>query len=175
MFVSSESGVSIPSDMIHYGLTKTAQLALSRGLAKRLAGSGVTVNSVLPGPTLSEGVAAMLEGERTAVAAQFIEMTPRDHYSHFSAVIYEKLGTTLAPLASLLGAFAPQGADTQGAVKGLGNIKPMMIAAYGEPDKITIAGAGDLSSGMANLMSGNLLGALGNSMPLLQMHGTSRR
>lgn len=63
VFVSSESALNIPSDMIHYGFTKTAQLAVSRGLAKRLAGSGVTVNAVLPGPTLSEGVADMLRAD----------------------------------------------------------------------------------------------------------------
>jgi NAD(P)-dependent dehydrogenase (short-subunit alcohol dehydrogenase family) len=61
VFVSSESALNIPADMIHYGFSKTAQLAISRGLAKRLAGTGVTVNSVLPGPTLSEGVAEMLK------------------------------------------------------------------------------------------------------------------
>jgi NAD(P)-dependent dehydrogenase (short-subunit alcohol dehydrogenase family) len=61
VFISSESGLNIPADMIHYGMTKTAQLAISRGLAKLAAGSGVTVNAVLPGPTLSEGVRAMLE------------------------------------------------------------------------------------------------------------------
>lgn len=60
IFISSESGLNIPADMIHYGFTKTAQLSISRGLAKRLHGSGVTVNAVLPGPTLSEGVEAML-------------------------------------------------------------------------------------------------------------------
>ena len=63
IFISSESGLNIPSDMIHYGFSKTAQIAIARGLAKRLAGTGVTVNSVLPGPTLSEGVAAMLKDE----------------------------------------------------------------------------------------------------------------
>ncbi|WP_322402496.1 SDR family NAD(P)-dependent oxidoreductase [Massilia luteola] len=62
VFVSSESGLNIPADMIHYGMTKTAELAISRGLAKLAAGSGVTVNAVLPGPTLSEGVRAMLQG-----------------------------------------------------------------------------------------------------------------
>ncbi|MEO7916178.1 MAG: SDR family oxidoreductase, partial [Dokdonella sp.] len=56
VFVSSESGLQIPSEMIHYGMTKTAQLAVSRGLAETLSGTGVTVNSVLPGPTESEGV-----------------------------------------------------------------------------------------------------------------------
>ena len=56
VFVSSESGLQIPTEMIHYGMTKTAQLAVARGLAETLAGTGVTVNSVLPGPTASEGV-----------------------------------------------------------------------------------------------------------------------
>lgn len=57
VFISSESGVNIPVEMVHYGMTKTAQLAVARGLAETVSGSGVTVNSVLPGPTLSEGVA----------------------------------------------------------------------------------------------------------------------
>ncbi len=56
VFISSESGLNIPADMIHYGFTKTGNLAISRGLAKSVAGSGITVNAVLPGPTLSEGV-----------------------------------------------------------------------------------------------------------------------
>jgi NAD(P)-dependent dehydrogenase (short-subunit alcohol dehydrogenase family) len=56
VFISSESGLNIPVEMIHYGMTKTAQLAISRGLAESVAGSGVTVNAVLPGPTRSEGV-----------------------------------------------------------------------------------------------------------------------
>jgi NAD(P)-dependent dehydrogenase (short-subunit alcohol dehydrogenase family) len=56
VFISSESGLQIPVEMIQYGMTKTAQLAVSRGLAESLAGTGVTVNSVLPGPTSSEGV-----------------------------------------------------------------------------------------------------------------------
>lgn len=61
IFISSESGVQIPSEMVHYGLTKTAQLALSRGIAESVAGTGITVNAVLPGPTRSEGVVTFLE------------------------------------------------------------------------------------------------------------------
>jgi NAD(P)-dependent dehydrogenase (short-subunit alcohol dehydrogenase family) len=60
VFVSSESALQIPTEMIHYGVTKTSQLALARGLAETLMGTGVTVNSVLPGPTASEGVGAFV-------------------------------------------------------------------------------------------------------------------
>jgi NAD(P)-dependent dehydrogenase (short-subunit alcohol dehydrogenase family) len=60
VFVSSESGLQIPVEMIHYGMTKTAQLAVARGLAERARGTGVTVNSVLPGPTRSEGVSSFV-------------------------------------------------------------------------------------------------------------------
>jgi NAD(P)-dependent dehydrogenase (short-subunit alcohol dehydrogenase family) len=63
VFIASESALNIPADMIHYGFSKTAQLSIARGLAKRMAGTGVTVNSVLPGPTLSEGVAELLADE----------------------------------------------------------------------------------------------------------------
>lgn len=63
LFLGSESAFNIPPDMIHYGVSKTADVALARGLAKRMAGTGVTVNSILPGPTLSEGVAQMLKAE----------------------------------------------------------------------------------------------------------------
>jgi NAD(P)-dependent dehydrogenase (short-subunit alcohol dehydrogenase family) len=56
IFISSESGVQIPAEMIHYGVTKTAQIAVARGLAELTVNSGVTVNTVLPGPTLSDGV-----------------------------------------------------------------------------------------------------------------------
>ena len=79
IFISSESALNIPADMIHYGMTKTAMLAIARGLAKRVGGTGVTVNSVLPGPTLSEGVVEMFKDEIAAtgkpveeVAADFV-------------------------------------------------------------------------------------------------------
>jgi len=57
VFISSESGINTPGEMVHYGMSKSAQLAVSRGLAQSCAGTGVTVNAVLPGPTRSEGVA----------------------------------------------------------------------------------------------------------------------
>ena len=60
VFVSSESAVQIPAEMVHYGMTKTAQLAVARGLAETTVGTGITVNSVLPGPTASEGVATFV-------------------------------------------------------------------------------------------------------------------
>jgi NAD(P)-dependent dehydrogenase (short-subunit alcohol dehydrogenase family) len=66
VFVSSESGLQIPVEMIHYGVTKTAQLAVARGLAETLSGTNVTVNSVLPGPTASEGVGAFVAQLATA-------------------------------------------------------------------------------------------------------------
>lgn len=61
LFISSESAVQIPAEMIQYGMTKTAQLAISRGLAETTAGTGVTINTVLPGPTASEGAEEFVE------------------------------------------------------------------------------------------------------------------
>jgi NAD(P)-dependent dehydrogenase (short-subunit alcohol dehydrogenase family) len=79
IFISSESGVQIPAEMVHYGVTKTAQLALSRGIAESVARSGVTVNAVLPGPTRSDGVvdflakvAAEHKAEQAEVEAEFL-------------------------------------------------------------------------------------------------------
>jgi NAD(P)-dependent dehydrogenase (short-subunit alcohol dehydrogenase family) len=80
VFISSESALNIPTEMIHYGTTKTAQLSISRGLAKLTRGTGVTVNSVLPGPTMSEGVEGFVKdlarqnGQSEAEAAsQFVK------------------------------------------------------------------------------------------------------
>jgi NAD(P)-dependent dehydrogenase (short-subunit alcohol dehydrogenase family) len=75
VFISSESAVQIPAEMIHYGVTKTAQVALARGLAESVAGTGVTVNSVLPGPTASEGVSTFVAdmGHTRGVDAATIE------------------------------------------------------------------------------------------------------
>jgi NAD(P)-dependent dehydrogenase (short-subunit alcohol dehydrogenase family) len=61
IFISSESAQHIPAEMIHYGMTKTAQVAIARGIAESIAGTGVTVNSVLAGPTASEGASEFVE------------------------------------------------------------------------------------------------------------------
>ncbi|MEP7366337.1 MAG: SDR family oxidoreductase, partial [Acidobacteriota bacterium] len=66
LFISSESGVQIPSEMIHYGVSKTAQIAVARGLAEHLAGTNITVNSILPGPTRSRGVNDFVEALGTS-------------------------------------------------------------------------------------------------------------
>lgn len=73
IFISSESAVQIPSAMIHYGATKTAQLAVSRGLAEAVAGTGITVNSILPGPTKSRGVTDFFEAVAKADGKSFSE------------------------------------------------------------------------------------------------------
>ena len=80
LFISSESAVQIPAEMIHYGMTKTAEVAISRGLAETTAGTSVTVNSVLVGPTASEGVTGFLDHlaeqkktDRAGVEKEFFE------------------------------------------------------------------------------------------------------
>lgn len=94
IFISSESGVNIPVEMIHYGFTKTAQLAIAQGVAQLTAGTNVTVNSVLPGPTLSEGVDDFLKSMAQAggkntdeMAATFVkEHRPTSLIQRFASV-----------------------------------------------------------------------------------------
>jgi NAD(P)-dependent dehydrogenase (short-subunit alcohol dehydrogenase family) len=76
LFISSESAVQVPAEMIHYGMTKTAQLAISRGIAETTAGTKVTVNTLLPGPTASEGVTTFVDNfaaQRKQTREQFEE------------------------------------------------------------------------------------------------------
>jgi NAD(P)-dependent dehydrogenase (short-subunit alcohol dehydrogenase family) len=81
IFISSESAIQIPAEMIHYGMTKTAQLAISRGLAETTAGTHVTVNTVLAGPTASEGVNVFVE--KLAAEKQSDRATiERDFFAH---------------------------------------------------------------------------------------------
>jgi NAD(P)-dependent dehydrogenase (short-subunit alcohol dehydrogenase family) len=94
IFISSESAVQIPSEMVHYGMTKTAQVAVARGIAESVAGSGVTVNSVLPGPTESEGVGGFVEAmakqqnkSKQAIEKEFFEhVRPSSLLKRFATV-----------------------------------------------------------------------------------------
>jgi NAD(P)-dependent dehydrogenase (short-subunit alcohol dehydrogenase family) len=94
VFISSESGLQIPKEMIHYGVTKTAQLSVSRGLAELTKGTGVTVNAILPGPTLSEGaqefVASLArqsgQDVETAAASFIKEHRPTSLIERFASV-----------------------------------------------------------------------------------------
>lgn len=110
IFISSESAVFIPEEMIHYGMTKTAQLAVSRGLAELTKGTNVTVNSILPGPTKSKGVGGFIEDlSRTSNKSVaeveedfFRNMRPTSLLQRFASV--EEIANTVvyfsSPLAS---------------------------------------------------------------------------
>jgi len=114
IFVSSESALNIPANMIHYGVTKTAQLSIARGLAKRAAGTGVTVNSVLPGPTLSEGVAEMLKDRR--VAGQSLEETAAAFVkAHRPSSIIQRAASVEEVANMIVYVSSPQASATTGA------------------------------------------------------------
>ena len=106
LFVSSESGVQIPVEMIHYGMTKTAQIAIARGLAESVVGTGITVNSILPGPTRSEGVETFVAqmgggGDSAAFEAEFFKsVRPSSLLKRFAAV--EEVASTIVYLCSPL-------------------------------------------------------------------------
>jgi NAD(P)-dependent dehydrogenase (short-subunit alcohol dehydrogenase family) len=108
IFISSESGVQIPEEMIHYGMTKTAQIAIARGLAETTKGTNVTVNSVLPGPTASEGVGnfvkSMAEAQKTDAATVerefFKSVRPSSLIQRFSRT--EEVAALVAFVASPL-------------------------------------------------------------------------
>lgn len=128
---------------------------------------------MIAGPTralVSRALQVKAMGTSITHSAQFTSMEPRDHYNNFSALIYQNLGSTLAPIASLLGGFAPKGVsgDRNNPLEMLSHMKPTMIAAYGEPDRIGVASTGDLMGlNPANLVTGNLQ----NAIPFTQMMG----
>ena len=110
IFISSESAVQIPAEMIHYGMTKTAQLSIARGLAESVSGTGITVNSVLPGPTRSRGAVDIIErlaneqGKSSAeIEKDFMEhMRPTSLIKRFSepSEIASMVTYIASPLAS---------------------------------------------------------------------------
>ena len=106
LFVSSESGVQIPVEMIHYGMTKTAQIAIARGLAESVVGTGITVNSILPGPTRSEGVETFVAqmgggGDSAVFEAEFFKsVRPSSLLKRFATV--EEVASTIVYLCSPL-------------------------------------------------------------------------
>ena len=93
LFISSESALNIPANMIHYGFTKTAGLSISRGLAKRMAGTGVTVNTILPGPTLSDGLVGMLRSANDAASLSIEELGTAFVMAHRSSSIIRRAAT----------------------------------------------------------------------------------
>ena len=115
IFISSESALNIPADMIHYGMTKTAMLALSRGLAKRAAGTGVTVNSILPGPTLSEGVAEMLKKEMAATGRSLDEVAAAFVAAQRPSSIIRRPASAEEVANMVVYAASPQASATTGA------------------------------------------------------------
>ncbi len=101
VFVSSESGVQIPAEMIHYGTTKTAQLAVSRGLAEAVAGTGITVNCVLPGPTNSRGVGDFVR-QLAAQAGKSFEEFEKEFFQKVRPTSLIKRFATPSEVASLV-------------------------------------------------------------------------
>lgn len=115
LFLSSESALNIPADMIHYGFTKTALLSISRGLAKRLAGTGVTVNAILPGPTLSEGLRAMLQEKQQASGLSMEETAAAFVMEHRPSSIIQRAASVEEVANLVVYAASHQASATTGA------------------------------------------------------------
>lgn len=115
VFISSESALNIPPEMVHYGMTKTAQLAISRGLAEMTAGSGVTVNSVLPGPTRSEGVAEFFAKMAADEGVSQPEMEARFIAEHRPSSLLRRLASVEEVANMVVYICSPQASATNGA------------------------------------------------------------
>jgi len=115
IFISSESAVQIPAEMIHYGMTKTAQLAVSRGLAETVAGTGITVNCVLPGPTKSRGVVDFVDTLAKTEGKSFAQFE-REFFERVRPTSLIKRFATPEEVASLVAYIAsPLASATTGA------------------------------------------------------------
>jgi NAD(P)-dependent dehydrogenase (short-subunit alcohol dehydrogenase family) len=115
IFISSESGVQIPAEMIHYGMTKSSQIAVARGLAETVAGTGITVNSVLPGPTRSRGVEDFV-ADLTKGSGKTFEALEADFFAHARPTSLIKRFAAPAEVASLVAYVAsPLASATTGA------------------------------------------------------------
>jgi NAD(P)-dependent dehydrogenase (short-subunit alcohol dehydrogenase family) len=101
VFISSESGLLTPVDMIHYGVSKTAQIAVARGLASELAGSGVTVNSVLPGPTATEGMSAMI-AEQARLTGRLEQELEQDFFTQARPTSLNRRFSSTEEVASMI-------------------------------------------------------------------------
>ena len=115
IFISSESAIQIPTEMVHYGMTKTAQIAVARGLAESVAGTGITVNSVLPGPTKSRGVGDFVQDMANASNKSF-EQVEAEFFDHVRPTSLIKRFGTPQEVASLVAYVAsPLASATTGA------------------------------------------------------------
>jgi len=115
IFISSESGLQIPSEMVHYGVTKTAQIAVARGIAESVAGTGITVNSVLPGPTKSRGVGDFVESLAKA-DGKSVEQVEKEFFQHVRPTSLIKRFESTEEIASLVAYVAsPLASATTGA------------------------------------------------------------
>ncbi|MDE3168108.1 MAG: FecR domain-containing protein [Acidobacteriota bacterium] len=164
---------------------KTAEEQFEGRTYYSLVGSGGPLTEVhytfsggylIAGPTralVARSLQVKSAGNSITHSAAFLAMVPRDRYANFSAVIYQNLGTTLAPIVGLLQGMAPVAPRGQpNALTALGDMKSTLIAAYGEPDRISVATSGNLMGiDPGTLLTGGLTGAI----PLTHMMGTPGR
>jgi hypothetical protein len=133
---------------------------------------------LIAGPTralVAKAIETRLSGVSITHAAKFMAMQPRDRYANYSALVYENIGKTLAPLAGLIGSFVPPQAHGNGnPLEKLGDIKPMLLAAYAGQDQITFAANAEALP-LSDLLTGNLAGMMGGAMPMGQFQGGRRR
>jgi hypothetical protein len=134
---------------------------------------------LIAGPTralVAKALETRVAGASVTHSAKFVAMQPRDRFANYSALVYENFGKTLAPIAGLLGSFAPP--QAQGGhgfpVDKLGDIKPLLIAAYAAPDQITFAANAE-ELPLSDLLAGNLAGMFGKAMALGPISSGRRR